>query len=192
MPPIVHPIDGFAGGTATNVPWRPVPDPRNRDGMSKHIPLIGALALPAVALAIVAAGCGGSSNSNASASSDTSHMTMKSASGGTQSGQSSKQTAAQGQVLKLSADPGGQLRFTKTKLTAAKPGRVTLVMFNPSSAGMEHGIAIDGNGVDRDGPIVAAGKTSRVTADLKQGTYTYYCPVPGHRQAGMTGTLTVK
>jgi len=162
--------------------------------MSNRIAPVAALALAVVVAAVVAigaAGCG-SSNSSASTSSGTSHMTMKSASGGMQSGQTSTPAAGQGEVLNLSADPGGQLRFTKTKLTAAKPGRVTLVMFNPSSAGMEHGIAIDGNGVDRDGPIVAAGKTSRVTADLKKGTYTYYCPVPGHRQAGMTGTLTVK
>ena len=160
--------------------------------MSKRTPLIAVVALPVVALVIAVAGCGGSSNSNASTSSGTSHTTMRSASGASQAAQSSTQAARRGEVLKLSADPGGQLRFTKTKLTAAKPGRVTLVMFNPSSAGMEHGIAIDGNGVDRDGPIVATGKTSQVTADLKQGTYTYYCPVPGHRQAGMTGTLTVK
>ena len=161
--------------------------------MSTRIAPVAALAAAVVVAAVVAiaaAGCGGSSQ--ASSSSGTTHMTMKSASDGKQAAQSSTQPAAQGEVLKLSADPGGQLRFTKTKLTAAKPGRVTLVMSNPSSAGMEHGISIDGNGVDRDGPIVAAGKTSRVTADLKKGTYTYYCPVPGHRQAGMTGTLTVK
>jgi len=160
--------------------------------MSTRIAPVAALALAVVVAAVVAiaaAGCGGSSQ--ASSSSGTTHMTMKSASGGKQATQSSTQPAAQGEVLKLSADPGGQLRFTQTKLSA-KPGRVTLVMSNPSSAGMEHGIAIDGNGVDRDGPIVAAGKTSRVTADLKKGTYTYYCPVPGHRQAGMTGTLTVR
>ena len=161
--------------------------------MPTRIAPVAALAVAVVVAAVVAiaaAGCGGSSK--ASTSSGTTHMTMRSAYGGNQATQSSTQAAGPGQVLKLSADPGGQLRFTKTKLTAAKPGRVTLVMSNPSSAGMEHGIAIDGNGVDRDGPIVAAGKTSQVTADLKQGTYTYYCPVPGHRQAGMTGTLTVR
>jgi uncharacterized cupredoxin-like copper-binding protein len=94
-------------------------------------------------------------------------------------------------VLKLSADPGGQLRFTMPKLTA-KPGKVTLQMANPSSAGMDHAIAVEGNGVDKDGPTVAAGKTSSVTVTLKKGTYTYYCPVPGHKQAGMVGTLTVQ
>ena len=159
--------------------------------MSTRIPLIGAFALPAVALVIAAAGCGGSDTSNASTSSGMTHTTMQSAYGNTQAAHTKPAAAASGQVLKLSADPGGQLRFTQTKLSA-KAGRVTLVMSNPSSAGMEHGIAIDGNGVDRDGPIVAAGKTSRVSADLKKGTYTYYCPVPGHRQAGMTGKLTVQ
>jgi uncharacterized cupredoxin-like copper-binding protein len=31
-----------------------------------------------------------------------------------------------------------------------------------------------------------------VSAQLKPGNYTFYCSVPGHRQAGMQGTLTVK
>ena len=138
------------------------------------------LAIAPVAVALVIAGCGGSSsNGSTAATTTTTKSTMSS---------SSKPS---GQVLKLSADPGGQLRFTQSKLTA-KPGKVTLVMANPSSAGMDHGISIEGNGVDQDGPIVAAGKTSMVTATLKKGTYTYYCPVPGHKQAGMVGTLTVQ
>ena len=91
---------------------------------------------------------------------------------------------------RLSADPGGQLRFNTSNLTA-KPGKVTLRMTNPSSAGMDHGIAVEGNGVDSDGPTVAPGNVSSVTVTLKKGTYTFYCPVPGHLQAGMKGTLTV-
>ena len=33
-------------------------------------------------------------------------------------------------------------------------------------------------------------KSFKVT--LAAGTYTYYCSVPGHREAGMQGTLTIK
>jgi len=100
--------------------------------------------------------------------------------------------ARQGEVVDVMASPHGRLRFTMTQATVAPPGTVTLRMTNPSSAGIEHGIAIEGHGVDRDGPIVAPGKTSTVTVTLKKGTYTYYCPVPGHEQAGMKGTLTVR
>jgi plastocyanin len=134
--------------------------------------------VPAAVLALAVAGCGGG-GSNTPATTSTNSSSSSSASG-------------KGQVLTVSADPGGQLRFDKAKLTASKPGPVTLRMTNPSSAGMPHGIAIEGNGVDRDGPIVDAGKTSMVTATLKKGTYTFYCPVPGHLQAGMKGTLTVR
>jgi plastocyanin len=135
------------------------------------------LAIAPVAVALVIAGCGSSNSGSTTATTTT---------------KSSSTSSGQGHVIKLSADPGGQLRFSTAKLTAAKPGKITLVMANPASAGMDHGISIEGNGVDADGPIVAAGKTSTVTATLKKGTYTYYCPVPGHKQAGMVGTLTVQ
>ena len=140
--------------------------------MSRRLSL---LAVAPVAAALLIAGCGGSSsNSNA----------------GSANAASTSTPTAGGQVIKVSADPGGQLRFNMTKLTA-KPGKVTLEMANPMSAGMSHGISVEGNGVDKDGPIVAAGKTSTVTVTLKKGTYEFYCPVPGHKQAGMEGTLTV-
>jgi uncharacterized cupredoxin-like copper-binding protein len=35
-----------------------------------------------------------------------------------------------------------------------------------------------------------AGKT--LTLELKPGAYKFYCSVPGHRMAGMEGTLVVK
>lgn len=99
--------------------------------------------------------------------------------------------AAGTQVLHLSAKPHMVLRFNTNHLRAHR-GRIELVMRNPSNAGMSHGIAIDGHGVDKNGPIVKAGHTSTVTVTLsKRGNYTYFCPVPGHRQAGMKGTLTV-
>jgi plastocyanin len=81
-----------------------------------------------------------------------------------------------------------QLKFNKKTLRASH-GKVTIVMSNPSST--KHGIAIEGHGVDKDGKIVGKGKTSRVTVTLKKGRYTFYCPVSGHRAAGMKGTLIV-
>ena len=86
-----------------------------------------------------------------------------------------------------SADPDGDLTFTKKRLTAPR-GRITLVMRNPSGSGLEHGIGIKG----RNGETVDPGGTSRVTRRFRRaGTYTFYCTVAGHRFAGMKGKLVV-
>ena len=54
-------------------------------------------------------------------------------------------------------------------------------MDNPSP--VPHGVAVEGNGVDKDGQTVNKGGKSTVTVPLKKGTYTFYCPVDGP-QAG--------
>ena len=56
---------------------------------------------------------------------------------------------------------------------------------------MSHGIGIKTNGVDKDGQIVSPGSKSTVTVNLKPGKYEFYCPIPSHKAAGMTGTLIV-
>jgi mono/diheme cytochrome c family protein len=91
-------------------------------------------------------------------------------------------------VLQIDADPGGQLAFV-TKTATAQAGPVTLKMDNKS--GTPHNLAIKGNGVNAATPITPKG-TVQGKATLKPGKYTFYCQVPGHEQAGMTGTLTVK
>jgi uncharacterized cupredoxin-like copper-binding protein len=98
---------------------------------------------------------------------------------------------AAGQTLRLRANAHGKLRFSTTRLTA-HAGRVTLVMVNPGSSGKPHGIAIEGRHVDKDGKTVLPGGTSRVTVTLKKGTYEFYCPVKGHKAAGMEGKLVVR
>lgn len=93
-----------------------------------------------------------------------------------------------GGTLQLAADPT-QIAFDTTSLTS-KPGKVTIEFDNPSA--IEHDVAIEKDGEElAKSALVTEGKTS-VTADLEPGEYTFLCTVPGHAEAGMEGTLTVK
>jgi uncharacterized cupredoxin-like copper-binding protein len=132
------------------------------------------LAPPAAlaAAVLLLAGCGGSSN--ASSSDTTTTETTATATGTT---------------LDLAADPTGQLEYDKTSLEAPA-GEVTIALTNDSST--PHDVAIEGNGVDVTSDTIDNGATTEVTADLKPGTYTFYCTIPGHEQAGMKGTLTIR
>jgi plastocyanin len=96
--------------------------------------------------------------------------------------------AAEGHVVEIDVAASG-LAFVTTSATASA-GPVVIRSMNPQSTG--HDIALKGNGVDETGDIVSDGGVSTITiADLQPGSYTFYCSVPGHEQAGMKGTLTV-
>jgi uncharacterized cupredoxin-like copper-binding protein len=128
-------------------------------------------------LLTAAAGCGGGSDSKTSGTSATTTPTT------------SGSGAGSGETLRLAADPSGALKFDKTQLSA-KPGKVTIRMDNPSP--VEHAISILGNGVSATGQTVGRGGVSTVTASLPAGRYDFFCPVDGHKQAGMSGRLIVK
>jgi plastocyanin len=100
----------------------------------------------------------------------------------------SKGSAAAATTLKLAADPAA-LAFDKTALDA-EAGKVTIDFDNPSA--IEHNVVIEEDGKELAGfePITEGEKS--LSADLEAGTYTFFCSVPGHREAGMEGTLTVK
>ena len=131
---------------------------------------------------MLVAGCGGSDNSSSTATS--ARPKVKS----TATKAKANNAAGNSSTLSLSADPSGALKFNK-KVLSTKSGAVTINMTNPAS--IPHGIAVEGNGVDKDGQPVTSGGTSTVSVTLKPGKYTFYCPVDSHRQAGMQGTLTV-
>ena len=141
------------------------------------------LVLGAAVAALAAAGCGGGGGSTSANTTPAAPTTTPASSGGSSS--SSGATTN----LSLAADSSGKLAFDKTKLSA-KAGKVVITMDNP--AAIPHGIAVKGNGVSGSGKIVNKGGKSVVTVSLKPGTYEFFCPVPGHEQAGMKGTLTVK
>lgn len=153
--------------------------------------LFTSIAVLAASGALVA-GCGsdddngGSGDAAAPAAADTT-ATESSTAAADASGSGS----GSGTKLTLAASEDGGLSFDKKELTA-KAGTVTITMDNPSGDQMPHAVAIEGNGVDKDGEVVQPGGQSTVSADLKAGTYTFYCPVGQHRQNGMEGTLTVQ
>jgi uncharacterized cupredoxin-like copper-binding protein len=99
------------------------------------------------------------------------------------------EAAAGGRELRLSADPGGAFRFDRRTLESGA-GRVRLVMENPSS--IPHNVSIEGAGIDEQGKTVGNGETSTVSTTLRAGRYEFYCSVPGHRQGGMEGELTIR
>jgi uncharacterized cupredoxin-like copper-binding protein len=141
------------------------------------------LVLPLLALALALAACGDDDkNDSGSATTATTESTPTTESTTTEESGSASDVVDD-------ADPSGALKFEKDKLDA-KAGKVTITMNNPSP--VPHGIELEGNGVEEKGEVVDKGGKSVVTATLKPGEYEFYCPVPGHKEGGMEGTLTVK
>jgi plastocyanin len=92
--------------------------------------------------------------------------------------------------LAVSSPADGSLVYQPNGLQA-KPGNVTITYDNPSQ--VPHSIAVatsNGNVLGQVQPF-ANGKQSVSLTSLAPGKYVFYCTVPGHRQAGMQGDLTV-
>lgn len=107
---------------------------------------------------------------------------------GTPAPPSSPAAATVSSSLKLAADPGGQLSYD-TKTLSAKAGTVTITMANASA--LEHNVTIGSGNTVLGATASFIGGSKTLTLKLKPGTYIFYCSVPGHRQAGMEGTLAV-
>jgi plastocyanin len=142
------------------------------------------LAAILASLALIAAGCGGDDDDNGGGGDSGGSSGAQGAGADTGEAPSGGGGATK---LKLTADPGGALKFDKTELTA-KPGKVTITMDNPSD--VPHAVEVEGNGVEKETKTLTNG-TADVTVDLKAGKYEFYCPVDGHKEGGMEGTLTV-
>ena len=97
--------------------------------------------------------------------------------------------AAKAQKIALEADSGGQLAYSQSTLKA-KAGTVTIEFMNTSP--VEHNVTVEQGNKNVLGatPTFVGGKRS-LTLKLSPGTYTFFCSVPGHRQAGMEGKLIV-
>jgi len=133
---------------------------------------------PAILIAAIAAlafaGCGGDDETTSAATTEDVNTFA---------------TTTPDESFAVAADPS-QLAYTETEISVPA-GSVTVDFENPSST--PHDVVVedaDGNELMRTEEISESAVTA--TAELDAGTYTFYCSVAGHREAGMEGTLTVE
>jgi plastocyanin len=136
------------------------------------------IALALSVLALVAAGCGGDDDEGGAEATPTPTETATQEAGGGGGGSS----------VSVAADPSGQLAYEPTSLTASA-GEVTIEFTNESS--VPHDVVVERDGEDLGETEQITDSTASTSVELQPGEYTYYCSVPGHREAGMEGTLTV-
>jgi plastocyanin len=100
------------------------------------------------------------------------------------------QTTGATETLDVSSPADGGLVFDPNGLMA-KPGNVTITYDNPSP--VPHSIAVatsNGNVLGEVQPFTNNSESVQLS-NLAPGSYVFYCTVPGHREAGMEGNLTV-
>lgn len=146
----------------------------------KKFPVL--LALLLAVFTIAACGDSGSDTTGETGAATTTEEKTEEA-GGNEGGGASNE-------LHIEADPDGALAFTEDSATS-KAGKVTVHLTNESP--VPHDVAIEDEGGKEIGKteVIAEGE-DETTVNLKPGEYTFFCSVPGHREAGMEGTLTVE
>jgi plastocyanin len=103
--------------------------------------------------------------------------------------QSDEVAQAEGGELDIPAVESGALAY-EFGSAEAQAGDLTINSVNASA--IPHNIALEGGGVNEEGEVVQDGGTSTIQVTVRAGEYTYFCSVPGHREGGMAGTLTVE
>lgn len=93
------------------------------------------------------------------------------------------------ETIKFSVAAGTELAYEE-KSVKAKPGQAKIQLDNKSEVG--HDVSIEEGGNPLGKTEIISASIASTTLDLKPGKYVFFCSVPGHRQAGMEGDLTVK
>jgi uncharacterized cupredoxin-like copper-binding protein len=136
-----------------------------------------ALFVIAAAIAIPLAGCGGDDDDDGG-SADAGAATQAATTGG----------GGGGETVDMSAV---DYKFNPSD-PSVKSGEVT---FNLTNDGQQpHSLEIedvDGQDQEIEGDV-SPGESGTLMVNLKPGKYEFYCPVPGHKELGMEGDITVK
>jgi plastocyanin len=132
------------------------------------------LAAALAALTFALAACGGGSSNSSSTS-------TPAGGGGSSSGGAGNGTQVDVTLADFSIDVAGG--------TNLKPGTYT---FNVTNNGPSaHNFTIEGPGVDNQATPTFSSGTQSLTVTLTNGSYDFFCSVPGHKEAGMNLDVTV-
>jgi uncharacterized cupredoxin-like copper-binding protein len=81
--------------------------------------------------------------------------------------------------------------FEPKTVELSAPGTYTFVVANSGKA--NHALEIEGAGIEEATQTIEPGGTAELTVEITEaGEYEIYCPVEGHRDMGMEGTVSAK
>ena len=104
--------------------------------------------------------------------------------------QAPTQAAAQGETRTIEIVET-DFALNPSTVTIDAPGVYTFVAVNKGQA--QHALQIEGAGISKKTETVGPGASARVTVEITQpGEYKIFCPVQGHSNLGMEGTLHVQ
>ena len=145
--------------------------------MKKLALLLALLALAAVGVAA----CGGDDDEDEGEPTEAATTETTETGGGDAGG---------GASVSISADPDGDLAYEQDSVSAPA-GPVTIEFDNPASIGHDVVVEDDGGNELARTDVISA-DTATAEGEFEAGDYTFYCSVPGHREAGMEGTFAVE
>ena len=107
-------------------------------------------------------------------------------------GSGSSESGTTGQAAAGQAIAIGETEY-KLDPSSVQVGQAGTVTFRVTNNGtIDHALEVEGQGAEEKTATIKPGETAELTVDLsKDGSYEIYCPVDGHRDSGMEGTLTV-
>jgi uncharacterized cupredoxin-like copper-binding protein len=114
-------------------------------------------------------------------------LTLAACGGGGGTSNESQQGSAVVQTVQISEK---EYSLTPSSVTVSKPGTVEFQVTNDGQ--ITHAFEIEGNGVEEETEDIEPGQSATLRVDLsKEGSYEMYCPIDGHKDQGMKGSVTL-